>query len=105
MEPTESSKNVRESSFRFLFGFGTSAFLFGALFSQTKSADRTPDVIIFATAVSLLMAALLVGQMPKRMRKAGSEWRNGPVSTVILTIELVISMSFIGDLVIYELHR
>jgi hypothetical protein len=100
-----SSKSMRESSFRFLVGLGTAVFLFGTLFSQTKGPDRTPDLIIFVTAAVLIIGALLVGQLRRRTSKSPSEWRSGPVSTMILAIELILSMSFIKDLVIYELHK
>ena len=90
VEPDASIESARPSSFRVLFGLGTGIFLFGILFSQTKGPDRTPDLIIFATAAGLLTAALLVG---------------GPFSTVILVIELVLSLSFIKDLVVYGPHR
>lgn len=105
MEPDAHLKSARSSTFRFLFCLGTGMFLFGILFSQTKGPDRTPDLIIFATAAGLLTAALLLGQMPGRMRKAVSRWRSGPLSTLILVIELVLSLSFIKDLVVYGLHR
>jgi hypothetical protein len=104
MEPTEPSQGTREPTFKFLFGIGTAIFLFGALFSQTKGADRTPDLIIFLTAEALLIAALLVGQMRRRVSQAAPEWRSGPVSTTVLVVELILSFSFIKDLVIYELH-
>ena len=103
MEPDAYRKSGRESRFRFLFGLGTGIFLFGALFSQTKGPDRTPDLVIFATAAALLLAALLVGQLPRH--KAISEWRSGSLSTAIGVIELVLSLSFIKDLVLYGLHR
>lgn len=96
-------ENVGSSSY--LARFGTAIFVFGILFSQTKGPDRVPDLIIFGTATWLFACALLVGRLGSRHGKAASEWRNGPVSTVVLAIALILSLNFIRDLVIYELHR
>jgi len=52
---------------------------------------------------ALFIAALLAGHPPKRMSKAASEWRSGPLSTTILVIEMALSAIYIKDFVIYEL--
>ena len=104
MEPIESPKGARESSFRLLYGAGTAAFLFGILMSQTKG-DRTLPLLVFVTAAGLQIAALLVGQLRRRTTGGASEWMSGPVSTAVLAIELLWSLAVIADWVTYELHQ
>jgi hypothetical protein len=105
VEPSEPSKGTREPAFKFLLGVGTAILFFGALFSQIPGRDRAPDLVIFLTAAAFLLAALLVGQLPRRASKAEAEWRSEPVSTVILLLELAASLIALSGLVIYELHR
>jgi hypothetical protein len=79
-------------------------FLYGTLFSLTKGPDRIPDLIIFVTAAALLTGALLVGQLPKRAKKTASEWRSGPLATMIVAIELILCGIYIDGAVVFELH-
>jgi hypothetical protein len=104
MGPTLSSRGTREGGFRLLFGLGTAIFLYGTLFSLTKGPDRIPDLIIFVTAAALLTGALLVGQLPKRAKKTASEWRSGPLATMIVAIELILCGIYIDGAVVFELH-
>jgi hypothetical protein len=53
------------SLFRTLLGLGTTVMVFGILFAQTKSTDHTPDLIIWSLAITLLVAALVVGWLRK----------------------------------------
>src|ERR1039457_1766371 len=88
--------------FRLLFGLGTAIFLYGTLFSLTKGLDRIPDLIIFVTAAALLTGALLVGQLPKRAKKTASEWRSGPLATMIVAIELILCGIYIDGAVVVD---
>jgi hypothetical protein len=105
VEPPTSYKWTRESTFKLLFRAGTATFLFGALFSQTVSPDRIPDLIIFCSAAALLIGALLVSQFGNRLRKDRPQWRSGRATTVILVGELILVLWTIKDGVIYELRR
>jgi hypothetical protein len=106
VEPAgDPKKGDRESIFKMLFGLGTAILFFGVLLSQTKGADRAPDLVIFLTAAVLLIAALLLGQRPRRPSEAEPEWRSGPISTVILLFELVAALCALTEVVLYELQK
>jgi hypothetical protein len=63
---------------------------FGMLFAQTKTTDHTPELILWLVAITLLITALLMAWM----KKSGSgtpapDWPPGPVSQVIVSVQVV----------------
>jgi hypothetical protein len=66
-------------------------------FSAHAKGDRTTVMAILAMAAALLGAALIVGQMGRRLSKVAVGWWNGPVATAVLVFELLVSIGSIYD--------
>ena len=75
--------------------------LFGLLFSQTKSPNRTPDLVIFVSSASLLTIAVLLAQHAR----AFSKWKHGPALVLAALLELTMAALIISDLIVYEFRR
>jgi hypothetical protein len=72
--------------------------VFALLLGQTPGQDRTFDKVVFSLTALVATASLVVG----RFRRRAGQWRSGPVSTVILSAELLLCLYALASLWAYQ---